>query len=89
MIVYVEAFKRIFLLCQQKSNHHLRLDVRVGLISYKLEILKLEIEDIRHMRIKVHLGQLEGFARELFLRLFQMIGIQMRIAKSVNELTRF
>src|SRR5215207_10417663 len=57
----------------------------MALIAYNVEILEAEIIDAAHIAFDNQPGQGQGLARELFARLFEVIGIKMGIAKGVDE----
>src|SRR6266550_6625786 len=71
------------------SHRHLRLDVRVRRVVFELEILEAEGEQVLHRRIELHHRQLARRARQLQMRLLQMVEIKMRIAEGVDELAGF
>src|SRR5205814_4490421 len=52
------------------------------------KILELEIVDVPHSRAEVHLRQGTRLARELQLRLFQVVRVEMQVAEGVHECTR-
>jgi len=58
-------------------------------VAFQREILELKIVDVLHRRIQLHLRQRTRFARELELRLFQMIRVEMQIAEGVDKIARF
>ncbi len=59
------------------------------LIVAQLEIFILEIKNILHIWIDVHDGEFAGSAGKLSPHLVEMIVIDMRIAKGMDEFTRF
>ena len=64
------------------------LDVRVRLIADQFKVFVFEIEQGVYIGIKLHEWQWKWFSSELLFRLFQVIGIQMGIAKGMNKLAR-
>ena len=63
--------------------------MRVGFVADQFEIFEFEIKDIFNMRVQVHFWQGFWLARELELRLFNVIGIEVRIAKGMNKFAGF
>src|SRR5688572_20825887 len=63
--------------------------MRVRAVSNQYEILVCELEDRLHLRIDPHRWQGARLSRQLLSRLIDVIGIQVRIAEGVDELTRF
>ncbi len=61
------------------------------MIVFELQIFKVEIKNILHRWIDLHiLGNGNGFCGRLWkLHLLHMIVVNMHIAKRMNELTRF
>src|SRR5579859_5892864 len=57
----------------------------MGLVIFKGEVLEPELEDILHRGIEFHRGQGIRAAGELQPCLFEMIAIQVHIAKGVDE----
>ena len=51
----------------------------MGIVAFKFEILKFELEDIGDFLIDFHLRERSWFARQLQTRLIEMIQIQVRI----------
>src|SRR6266849_3190136 len=60
-----------------------RLDRRMGIVIHQLKILALEVVNVLHRPIEFHLRQWSRLARQLQLRLFEMVAIEMQVAKSV------
>ena len=58
------------------------------IVVFQFEIFKVEIENILYVRIQLHRGERARSSRELQARLFQMVEIEMRVARSVNEVAR-
>ena len=61
------------------------LDVWMRVIIHQLKVFVLEVEDVLHVGINLHLGQWTRLAGELQIHLFQMIEVQVRVADGVNE----
>ena len=57
-------------------------------VILEVEIFVFEIEDIFHLGVYFHSGEVSGFARELFVYLVEVICIDMGIAQSVDEISR-
>src|SRR5688572_13441 len=66
-------------------NSNRRLDGRMRVVADQLEVLELEVVDVLHRRVQLHLRQRPGLAGQLQLRLLQMIAVEMQVTKSVNE----
>ena len=69
---------------RESLDRNRRLDVRVASIIDQFEILKGEGKQVFDRRIDLHGRQRIGLARELQLRLLQVIEIEVRIAKAVR-----
>ena len=54
-------------------------------VADQFEILELEIVDVLHRRIQLHLRQRARLAGELQLRLFEVIGVEVQVAEGVDE----
>src|SRR6476469_6269705 len=67
------------------SNRNRRLNSRMRIVSNQLEVFVFEIVNVRHRRIQLHLRQRARFAFELQFGLVQMIGVQVKVPKGVNE----
>src|SRR4029079_5814015 len=69
--------------CSQRgcSYGNRRLDVRVRIVALERKVLVPEREDILHIRIDLHDRQLPCRARQLQPRLFEMVGVEMRVAE--------
>src|ERR1044071_2396514 len=72
-------------LLEKQSHRDWRLDGRVRIIADQFEILVFEFVNVFHRGVELHLRQRTRFARELQLRLFQVIGVEVKIAKGVHE----
>src|SRR5690606_25670566 len=70
------------------SDRHGRGDMRMRFVAFEAEIVIGEVEDRLHIGIDVHARQRARFARELQIRLLQMIEIEMRVAEGMDELPR-
>ena len=57
-------------------------------VTLELEIVEGEIEEALHIRIDMQHRQGSRLARELLVRLLQMIEIEMSVAECVDELAR-
>ena len=64
-------------------------NMRVRIISEQFEVFIAEVEDITYFRIEFHLREGTRIARQLQFHLLEMIVIDMRIAKGMDELTGF
>ena len=62
--------------------------MRVEPVAFQAEVVVVEAKDIRDVRVDIHRRQRIRRARELFVGLLDMIGVDMRIAKRVDELSR-
>ena len=71
---------------RSRSHRHLGLDVRMRLVAFEREILVAEGEDVLHRRIEPQRRQRLRRARQLQMRLLEMIEIKMRVAEGVDEL---
>ena len=60
----------------------------MAFVPLQFKIIVGEGKDILHVRIDFHLRQRQWLARQLQAGLFQMIGIQVHVAKSMNEFPR-
>ena len=56
-----------------------------GIITGQFKILELEVVDVFHRRIQFHLRQRTRIARELQLRLLDVVLVKMQIAEGVDE----
>src|SRR6267143_2531232 len=61
------------------------LDVRVRIVALERKILEAKREDILHVWIDLHDRQGARRPRQLQPRLFEMVGIEMRVAERVHE----
>src|SRR6478735_978587 len=68
------------------SYSHLGLDVRVRVVAFERKILVAERENILHIRIDLHHRQRPCRPRQLQPRLFEMVGVEMRVAERVHEI---
>ena len=57
-------------------------------VTDQLKILELEIVDVLHRRIQFHLRQRTRLARQLQLRLLDVVRVKMQIAERVDEIAR-
>ena len=67
------------------SDGYIRLDMWPSIVVFQFEIFKMEVENVLYIRIQFHRGERARSSRELQARLFQMVEIEMRVARSVNE----
>ena len=58
-------------------------------VADQFKILELEIVDVFHRRIQFHLRQRTRLARELQLRLFEMVLVKVQVAERVDEFAGF
>lgn len=58
-------------------------------VADELEIFELEIVNVHYGRVQFHPGQRTRLARELKLRLVQMVCVKMQVAEGVDEFPRF
>ncbi len=63
--------------------------MRVGLVADEFEIFVFEIEDVGDSFVYTHFRQGIGLPGQLFLGLFDVVGIEMHIAESVDEFAGF
>src|SRR5690606_5424977 len=75
--------------CTPPSNGHRRLDMRVRIVAGNEEVLVLELEDGHPVRVERHLRQRPRRAPELLAGLLEMVGVEMDVAKRVDELAGF
>src|SRR6478735_11904364 len=68
------------------SYSYLGLDVRVRVVAFERKILVAERENILHIRIDLHHRQRPCRPRQLQPRLFEMVGVEMRVAERVHEI---
>src|SRR5882757_3084907 len=68
------------------SYGHCGLDVRVRIVAFERKVLVTEREDILDVRIDLHDRQWTRRPRQLQPRLFQMVGVEMRVAERVHEI---
>ncbi len=81
--------------CYKKTEHHAGAkrasdrhrggNVRPGMVVQQGEVFIAESEEIAHLGIELHAGQAAGLPAELGLRLFQVVLVQVRVTKGVNE----
>ena len=57
-------------------------------VFFEREILEHKIVDGGDVRIQSHHRSLARFAAKLFLRLFEVIGVQVQIPKGMHKLAR-
>ncbi len=70
------------------SDADVGLDVWPGVVVGELEIFVLEVEDGLHVGINQHMRQRTRRAGELQTCLFEMVEVEVRVARGVNEVTR-
>jgi hypothetical protein len=58
----------------------------MGIVANQFKILELEFVDFFHRRIQFHLRQRTRLARELQLRLLDVVLVEMQIAEGVDEI---
>lgn len=76
------------IVCNDLSNSHFTLDVRVRVVACKLEILILEIENTFYLRVQCHVRQRTGLTSQLQLDLLQMIVVYVSVSERMYELAR-
>src|SRR3989344_7100762 len=69
-------------------HDHLRLDRRVALVIFELDILHSETVDILHFRVEPKLRERHRFAGEMFFHRIEMFVIHMRVLQGQNALLR-
>ena len=69
------------------SDCHLHLDAGVVRVVDQLEIFELELVDVRYVRVDLEIREGVRVPLQLLLQRFDMVGVHMRIAQSVDELT--
>ena len=74
--------------CATKSNCDRGFYRRIGVVIQEFEILEAEIKNRFDRRIDPHRRQRSRLASQLQPRLLQMVRVQVRIAKRVDEVTR-
>src|SRR6266567_1454983 len=57
-------------------------------VADEIEIFELEIIDVFDARVQPHAWQRSAITRKLFMRLIEMISIQMQIAECVDKFAR-
>ena len=88
LIVSFISFLCICVFTSNFSHCDRRFDGRVRIVADQFKILELEVVYVFHRRIQFHLRQRTRLARELQLRLLKMIGVEMQVAKGVDEVAR-
>ena len=58
------------------------------IVAHKLDVLELEVADVLHGGVQFDLRQRTRLARELQLRLFDVIRVEMQVAERVDEIAR-
>ena len=71
------------------SHRNLPFDCRVGIISFKREIVVAEAEYILYIRVYRHTWQFTRGAAQLFPDLAKVVGVDMRVSESVYEFSGF
>src|SRR5690349_5096238 len=61
--------------------------MRVGVVAFESKIFESEVLDALALRVHHQLGQRTRLARELQLRLFEVVRIKVRVAKGVDEVS--
>ncbi len=57
-------------------------------VFFQFKIFENKIVNILNIRVHFHFRQCAWFARELLVRLLEMIGVQMQVAKGMHKLAR-
>src|SRR5512142_3044365 len=70
------------------SHRHLGLDVRMRVVTIEREVFVTEGEDVLHVWIDTHRRQRARAARQLQMRLLDVIEIEMRVAAGPDEVAR-
>ena len=70
-------------------NRYGSFDVGVGLVTAEGKVLEGEVVELGDGRVQRHRGERARLAGELELRLLEMIGVEVKIAESVHEVTSF
>ena len=65
-----------------------RLDRRVGVVIEQFKIFEGETVDLFDCRIDAHPRSGSGVAGELLLGLLYMVGVEVEVTKSMDELVR-
>ena len=73
---------------REKLHRYRSRDTWIWIIINQLEVFVLEVEDILHVRIDLHLRKGARLAGELCRNLLEMIDIDMRIASCMDEFSR-
>src|SRR5690606_38314298 len=63
--------------------------MRMRFVIFQRKIFEFKIENIFYIRIDFHRWKRFWIARQLQFHLFKMVGINMRITKSMYEITAF
>lgn len=71
-----------------ESDRHHSLDGGIGIIVNEGEVLVLEVKDILYVWIQNHPGQRTGLTTELQMDLLHVVGVDVRITRGMDELTR-
>ena len=58
------------------------------IIAYQLEVLILEVEEALHIGVDLHGGQWTRLTGELQLSLFDMVQLEVGVARGVDKVTR-
>ena len=58
------------------------------IVAGQLEILEREIVDVSYRAIQFYPGQRSTITTQLFVRLVEMVLVEMQIAESVNKIAR-
>ena len=68
-------------------KQRLSFDMRMRFIANKFEVFEFKVENILHMRVKMHFRSgIEIHASAVF-RLLNVIGVKVRITKSMHKIT--
>lgn len=57
------------------------------IVSGELEVLELETEQVFHIRVQFHPGERARFTRQLQTHLVEMVGVNMRVAQRMDEIS--
>ena len=67
------------------SDRDRRLDRGMRIVADKSEIFELEIVNVLHCGIQFHPRKRARVSRQLLTRLFEVIPVEMQIAKGMDE----
>ena len=59
----------------------------MGIVAYKLKVFELEVEERLDIGVKLHLWQWPRLSCQLELGLFDMVQVEVGVARRVDEVT--